>query len=770
MNARSSHYARLTLAAVAVLGVAMTGHAFFPYGNFDTSGNLFLYRWPFDELDRNGDGDVSGDNDGIPFTFEGGENGWTPTEIAELRRGFEMWESIPTSFAAFSYTENTEEQLETSGDIGSVDSFNFVAAKVGDDPGDLVAIVGQTFITTIDETMIVEIGGSQFQLTGPRIIDADILIDADVVREGDLAPLIRLDGVAATLSGIAMGLSFNPMDNFTEVTVGEQTLNVEPRVVALRDAQGVLRVVGVTPTMRPDAVFYDDGGGVFTLTSVDLAPDDIAGMSYLYPRGDQGIFFSLGAEARTRARNNFPSEPVAGGLVIAWADADNNAATGRVPMYSTLGGLFTAQEAQRGQFLFPKIFKRLESPQGVLFNASYTFSHHEWTAPVGSREDWDSTHGGDPVTGGAFDGFSYATGYPSEVFNENGNLFGLGNKDSGTPLAYDPIRRKVVSTVSQKAIDQILAPDRALDGPKPMFGDPNKVCFWNQVAAGIAPMQTPELLRAVRDNVLLETALGTALVDMYYRVSPTLVTFMLEHSFALQTAYWVGSATEWSYQHARLLLALTGVLLAFGAAVALRRRKAWAAAGAVGLISALAVMPAADALMLYVSTGDLVKASDDVVVGTVVAVDSHWDEVVPNKIVTDVAIELSDSFKGALNKSSVVHLRQPGGRIGPMKTSVTHVPEFTKGEEVVVFLKYSQKKGYEVASGTRGKYNVKTDAETGVKYVEAPELMAELGLQEVAKSLGEAVEKDANTPTQTRIPLSDFASHIKSLAQESVAQ
>jgi polyhydroxybutyrate depolymerase len=58
---------------------------------------------------------------------------------------------------------------------------------------------------------------------------------------------------------------------------------------------------------------------------------------------------------------------------------------------------------------------------------------------------------------------------------------------------------------------------------------PTSGCFIATAAYGTATAKQLDVLRAFRDNVLLESAVGTRLVDFYYRTSPPIADFIARH-------------------------------------------------------------------------------------------------------------------------------------------------------------------------------------------------------------------------------------------------
>ena len=72
---------RLAVPVVLVgvgLGLALPAYGFFPIGGFgEYTGELNVARWPLHYMDVNGDGDVSGPEEGVEVTIESGSNGFS---------------------------------------------------------------------------------------------------------------------------------------------------------------------------------------------------------------------------------------------------------------------------------------------------------------------------------------------------------------------------------------------------------------------------------------------------------------------------------------------------------------------------------------------------------------------------------------------------------------------------------------------------------------------------------------------------------------------
>lgn len=105
-------------------------------------------------------------------------------------------------------------------------------------------------------------------------------------------------------------------------------------------------------------------------------------------------------------------------------------------------------------------------------------------------------------------------------------------------------------------------------------------------------------------------------------------------------------------------------------------------------VLALCLAPAiALALMVPFSLDRLVTDADTIVHGSVVRRESRWDTS-GRLIVTDVTLDVSETLKGepAVRQT----LRIAGGTVGEVTLTMSEVPEFRDGEDVIVFLAHDQ--------------------------------------------------------------------------------
>ena len=765
--------------------VAPGAFAFFPTGMFVggdqyTAPRLIYATWSLRQMDVNGNGNVDAD-EGVPIIFDSSaETGLDAEERDLFRAGMEVWDQVPSAFVAFRYPFTIEQQMEA--DIGSVDAYNFVTYNASAVPSGVPAIALITF-----KPQNIVLNG--VPVTGPAIIDADIAINPGAVGTTDTIDAasvnagtarLPLRAVATHVTGLFLGLSYSPLEYYDNVSVPGQTFTLPIDPLVFNTGAGL---VGVTPTMNPSAFFYDLGGGAYTLGHIDLAPDDIAGVSFLYPRGDQENFFNLKQEARTDAAVGFPSVPIPLGYIRVWCDTDNNPETPRVPIYDTLTSLYEVTEFRSGYFTLPKMFKQILAlpPNDVLFSATYTvtLSEIETTPPslptggttgggttgggttgggttggggtIGggeeqkAAEDYDSTHRG-LLNGGR--GFTALTGFPWQTFVEGGrNIYALA-PDSGTPLYFDPVRRQIVSANTGKTLAQMLP------GTKPMFGKAinETVCPLNLAASTLPVKEGPRALREFRDTVLLRTALGTALAEAYYRAGPAVCSVLKRYPLAMGVVRMSLLLLEWVLTHVVWFAVLVGSFVGMVSAWWLIRRRVVAKTATMLVVVALLVLTGnAEAQFLKMNTADMVEKSDEIVVGKVVAVETRWTE--QNQIVTDVTIQVEDSWKGRLNKSGLVHFSQLGGEKDGVITYVPQYPAWNVGEDVVTFLKQNEQFGFMPVTGTGGKFNVKTEAATGKKYLEAPSIPAKKNLDQFRADMEKAkvktAGKTAESPTET---------------------
>ena len=285
---------------------------------------------------------------------------------------------------------------------------------------------------------------------------------------------------------------------------------------------------------------------------------------------------------------------------------------------------------------------------------------------------------------------------------------------------------------------------------------------------GLGGLPTLNGIREFRDGVLMQSASGALMVDVYYRLAPYSARFLQQSPWALATGRGVFRAVWWAAAQKELLFMILLALVLSRVTVRRLRLRRLTAALFVVVALGLAVMPA-QALLKYMSTGEMVKASQDIITGRVTSVESHFMDD-SNRIVTDVAIEIDQIAKGTLNKKSTLHLTVPGGRVGSIVSVAPELPTFKQEEEVLLFLDYTTTFGHVVTSGKRGKYIIETNEKTGKKYVAAGNIAAQLGLDEKPASPdtaddGSVDDTDAVAP-DGQVALDDYLDLLRKTAAE----
>ena len=760
MSAKLRIVAAAGLMTCLLVGIHTTAHAFIPYGAFDEWDRLQLIRWSWASMhDENNDGDISGPDEGIEYLVEGGEYGFTDDEIDTIRDAFDVWQDVPTAAIGFQQMGVNEDPV---GAGNGVDAINYVTLDAEGDPyayGLPAGALGVTITTwsVENEDWAIDIPGVQinFPVTPWQILEADIVIGGPAHRPAAPGeePEYELISTLVHEMGHFVGLGHTPLNNLAVIDVFGATALVEGPAVSLRDASGLLQHVGATPTMFPIVFLIDDGLGGYTDGGTTLAPDDIAGLSYMYPRGSQEGFFTISHEIRTQTRANFPSAPITAAHIVAWCDTDNDDVTPRVPLLSTLSGLYQSQPIMGGHFDLMGMLKVIEAKGSPApFRATYTLTSNPLNDTSYERQapntGYDINHFFDYVES---DLTPFPAAYPSEVFHEAGNEFDIAKHDVGTPLVFDRDRGTVVSVDSGKTLPTMLPMG-------PMFGDANDVCPLNLVAASLGgASQTPTALRRLRDDVLLKSAAGTACVDAYYRVAPGLARFLIDHPRAMAGARIATGASDWALANARTL----ATLVALGGIVvtALYRYRKRAATLAVLLLLAGLVCTPAQARILDLDDEEMVVLSDDIVTATVDSTTSIWVTAGGrSRIMTDVVLTVTDTVKGTLNVDSTLHLRVPGGRVGGVVTNASDMPQFAADQSVLLYLEYRQGYGHLVVAGGRGKLEVVQGAKN-TQYVRGSSILAQSALAKSAATIEDAKTQDG------RVSLDDYKAYLREIVK-----
>ncbi|MEW6729804.1 MAG: Ig domain-containing protein [Acidobacteriota bacterium] len=112
-----------------------------------------------------------------------------------------------------------------------------------------------------------------------------------------------------------------------------------------------------------------------------------------------------------------------------------------------------------------------------------------------------------------------------------------------------------------------------------------------------------------------------------------------------------------------------------------------------------------------ISDENLVASVRAIVTGRVTGIESRWDAN-RNNIYTYITIEIAELLKGNITTTTIV-LEQLGGRVGDRHTWLLGSPEFTIGEDVLLFLNTNAEGALHTAHQAMGKFSLSIDPATG---------------------------------------------------------
>lgn len=178
-------------------------------------------------------------------------------------------------------------------------------------------------------------------------------------------------------------------------------------------------------------------------------------------------------------------------------------------------------------------------------------------------------------------------------------------------------------------------------------------------------------------------------------------------------------------------------------------------AAAVAALALVGAQVAQATTVQKLTLQDLTKRSAGIVTARVEDASSSWDAA-HKEIYTFYTLRVLQPVKGMKGQTTVT-LRQLGGIVDNIASVVPGMPEFRKGEEVVVFLTQNDAAGYPWVMGLQqGKYTIVTD-KNGAKSVRN-----DLAGTELLSKTGDRVE----ATVAKDIPLSAFLDGIRTSLDE----
>jgi hypothetical protein len=115
------------------------------------------------------------------------------------------------------------------------------------------------------------------------------------------------------------------------------------------------------------------------------------------------------------------------------------------------------------------------------------------------------------------------------------------------------------------------------------------------------------------------------------------------------------------------------------------------------------------------SVAKMTESAQLVIRARCVASSSVWDG---GEIWTFTSFAVEESWKGAsTGAAQQVIVRLLGGSVGNLSSTVSGVPRFRPGEEVILFLQSTMRGDYSIVSWVQGTFRIHSDARTGAEIV-----------------------------------------------------
>ena len=153
------------------------------------------------------------------------------------------------------------------------------------------------------------------------------------------------------------------------------------------------------------------------------------------------------------------------------------------------------------------------------------------------------------------------------------------------------------------------------------------------------------------------------------------------------------------------------------------------------LLAFLWVSGAAATTLLPMNLDDLTAESPAIAYGKIVASRTEWNNA-HTLIYTVYTVQVVEYLKGDLGPS--FELQEPGGELDGLSMSVAGVPQFTVGQEALLFLWTDPQGLHQVTGFEQGNLTVQSDPQTGMKMVHR---VVRLGPAKSAGSVGPATSR-----------------------------
>jgi hypothetical protein len=176
-----------------------------------------------------------------------------------------------------------------------------------------------------------------------------------------------------------------------------------------------------------------------------------------------------------------------------------------------------------------------------------------------------------------------------------------------------------------------------------------------------------------------------------------------------------------------------------------------ARAAVTGALVAALVVGASTTVLVPADLPEVARAATAIAYGRIAGVRAR---VAPDtrRIEREVTFDVIDYYKGDLGRT--VTFSAPGGQFGHYRTVMVGAPEFSEGEEVVLFLAMGGPPSPRLVGFSQGVFRVVPDTRTGERLVVSPVLTR-------SESLRGAVPIRRGDPARVPLPLGAFAAEVR---------
>lgn len=126
------------------------------------------------------------------------------------------------------------------------------------------------------------------------------------------------------------------------------------------------------------------------------------------------------------------------------------------------------------------------------------------------------------------------------------------------------------------------------------------------------------------------------------------------------------------------------------------------------VLSLGASQPASGTTLMRMSLAQITQAAQVIVRARCIGNSTRWDA---GEIWTFTSFDVEETWSGSA--PAQISVRLLGGSVGNLTSTVSGVPRFSPGEEVVLFLESTARGDFSIVSWEQGTFRIRRDAHTG---------------------------------------------------------